>query len=326
MHSSLREHWQNCAIQSDPEIRIIDRMEDAITPLHPSIREIRALISHFELCHHKAERWIENIIQAIGSGETDKGMGAGRKAGDHPAEMFWKGVCRELEDWCKGYSLARPDTPKDEASIVPALSGLGKQDALKVWQVRRVIEKIQSVIGGDETHPYVWLLLGGGEYESFYVEECPAPYRPRKDCWTKTARTIIHDTVDGVQATLSLALAIDMLWPCHWRFRQNLNIVLNAIGGDLIPVSPFAACGRNIGLIPFREKMHSITDMLALYGKPEGKGPDPDIPLFGILGEPTLEKLWLAASLEKTIRLQMNPPAEMHQYTLLDGPDWIRSA
>jgi len=42
------------------------------------------------------------------------------------------------------------------------------------------------------------------------------------------------------------------------------------------------------------------------------------------LGEPTAEKRWRAASLDKTIRLQHNPPPEMRADSALNGPDWIK--
>jgi len=33
---------------------------------------------------------------------------------------------------------------------------------------------------------------------------------------------------------------------------------------------------------------------------------------------------WLAASLDKTIRLQLNPPAALRAISALAGPDWIK--
>ena len=41
------------------------------------------------------------------------------------------------------------------------------------------------------------------------------------------------------------------------------------------------------------------------------------------LGTPTPEKQWLAASLDKTIRLQLDPPAALQKLFDLPGPDWI---
>jgi hypothetical protein len=39
-----------------------------------------------------------------------------------------------------------------------------------------------------------------------------------------------------------LGLAIDLLWTGHWNFVENLQIVLEVIGGNLKPEKPFAAC------------------------------------------------------------------------------------
>ncbi len=75
MAGSCRSCWCNCALRPDSEILDIDRMEDEIAPLAPNAARVRRLISTLELCHHKAERWVANIIEAIGAGETKKGLG-----------------------------------------------------------------------------------------------------------------------------------------------------------------------------------------------------------------------------------------------------------
>jgi hypothetical protein len=46
--------------------------------------------------------------------------------------------------------------------------------------------------------------------------------------------------------------------------------------------------------------------------------------MLALLGNPTEEKKWLAKSLDKTIRLQLNPPAELRAISALAGPEWIR--
>ena len=43
-----------------------------------------------------------------------------------------------------------------------------------------------------------------------------------------------------------------------------------------------------------------------------------------LLGEPTKIKKWLTVSLDKTIRLQLNPTANMRALSAMAGPDWIR--
>jgi len=191
-----------------------------------------------------------------------------------------------------------------------------------------VIEKIRSAIDwprsvDDPTTQYVWLLLGGGEYELAYRNECPEHYEEHEELWLRTVRTIIHDSENGAEADLSLGLAIDMLMPCHWSFVDNLRIVLDAIGGRLNPEQPFAACGRNIGLVPLRDRMEVVCSALNAFCEAGEPSRTPQRDLLEVLGQNTPERRWLAASLDKTIRLQLDPPAELRAISALTGPDWI---
>jgi len=170
----------------------------------------------------------------------------------------------------------------------------------------------------------VWILLSAGEYEFAYLNQCPEHYKEHEDFWRTTVRTIIYDTENGDEADLSLALAIDMLWPCHWRFVENLRIVLDAIGGKLDSEKPYAACGRNITLLPIRRRMEIVSNTLRVfYGDPESDQ-EVDRDLLVLLGKPTEVKKWLAASLDKTIRLQLSPPADLRAMSALAGPEWIK--
>jgi hypothetical protein len=303
-------------------------MEDEIAPIAPSVSRIRELISSLELCHHKADRWVSHIIQAIGAGETQKGLGTRSPGQEHPTEKVWQNACAALSAWCAGCPSTKVDLSIDTVPAFRLLACLGERSALKEWQVQRVIEKIRSAIhwpqsSDDPTAQYVWILLSGGEYEVAYRNECPDHYREHEGFWLTTVRTIVHDSENGQEAELSLGLAIDMLMPCHWRFVTNLQIVLEAIGGNLNLDKPFAACGRNITLVPIRRRMETVSNTLkAFCGDPES---DQEVAgeLLELLGKPTETKKWLAASLNKTIRLQLNPPAEMRAISALKGPDWI---
>jgi hypothetical protein len=329
MTTSCRSWWRNCALQADSEILAIDKMEDHIAPIGANVSKIRELISTFELCHHKAERWVGNIIEAIDAGETQKGLGTRAPSQQHPAETVWQNACAALSAWCAGCPGTKVDLSIDTIPASQLLASIGERSPLKEWQVQRVIEKIRSVIhwpqSSDEpTVQYVWILLSGGEYESIYRNECPDHYKEHKDFWLKTVRTIIYDTENGHEAELSLGLAIDMLWPCHWRFVTNLQIVLEAIGGRLNPDKPYAACGRNIGLLPIRHRMEIVSSTLKVFcGEPESYQ-EVDRDLLALLGKPTEAKQWLAASLDKTIRLQLNPPDELRAISALTGPEWIK--
>jgi hypothetical protein len=328
MTTSCRSWWRNCALHADAEIMAIDGMEDRIAPIGVNVSNTRELISSLELCHHKAERWVYNIIEAIGAGETTKGLGTHPPGQQHPSETVWRNACAALSAWCAGCPSTKVDLSIDTIPASRLLACLGERSPLKEWQVQRVIEKIRSVIHwsrsyDDPAAQYVWMLLSASEYEPAYLNQCPEHYKEHEDFWQTTVRTIIHDTVNGDQADLSLAIAIDLLFPCHWKFVENLQIVLEAIGGRLNPDKPFAACGRNITLVPIRRRMEIVSNTLKVFcGDPE-LSQELDRDLLALLGEPTEVKRWLATSLDKTISLQLSPPAELRALSALAGPDWL---
>ncbi|MEW8587115.1 MAG: hypothetical protein AB2531_15230, partial [Candidatus Thiodiazotropha sp.] len=109
----------------------------------------------------------------------------------------------------------------------------------------------------------------------------------------------------------------------HWNFAENLQIVLEAIGGKLNTDTPFSACGRNISLVPIRGRMETISNTLMAFCGTLESGQDVDKELLELLGKQAEEKRWLAASLAKTIRLQLNPPADLRAISSMAGPDWI---
>lgn len=303
-------------------------MEDDIALIAPDVSGIRQLISTLELCHHKAERGVFNIIEAIGAGETKKGLGTRPPGQCHPAEEVWQNACVALSAWCAGCPASSLGLSVDAVPASQMLACVGQRSPLKEWQVQRAVERIRSVIHwpqpcDDPTAQYVWILFSGGEDESPYRSQCPERYREHEDYWLATVRTIIHDTVEGHEAELSLGLAIDMLWPCHWKFVENLQIVLEAIGGSLYPAEPFAACARNISLLRNRARMEMTSNTLRFFCGESASDKEVDTGMLALLGKPTDVKRWLAASLDKTMRLQLDPPAEVRAVSALAGPAWI---
>jgi len=270
---TLRTSWVNCALTTDPEIEAIDAMEDALGEVPEGAKRVRALISTFELCHHDAAHRIDNIIDAIDALDTDKGFGLRPAGRVHPIEHVWTEAIARVE----GRAV--------------------NADELREWQLVRVVEKIRSVL--DPTQPYTWLLLRD---DGSYRDTCPEVYLSDEAHWLATVRTMLHDPEE-----LSLALAIDMLWPCHWRFEDNLQIVLDAIDGELRPKAPFTACGRNIEMTPLRERVEQTCARLRRVGKPASA------------------QRWLAASLEKTLRLQLAPPENARAISALHTPDWLQT-
>jgi hypothetical protein len=291
-------------------MREIDRLEDELSPLPENFTRIRGLISTLDICHHKAERWVTNIIEAIGKGHTSKGLGT-RTAGEvHPAEREWMNACAALSAWCAGQPAASVEIKIGGRSASCLLSKLGQRSALKEWQVQRVIERIREFIGWPHSmhhdqSVYVFMEECSADWEPVGDAECPKSYREHEDFWKQTMQTRIHDTVDGEAADISLAVAIDMMFPCNWNFVDNLDIVLSAIGGELRAAQPLAVCARNIRHAPIGERMQTVCKTLQYSLRNQELENDVDSTLLELLGDITAPKRWLVASLDKTIRLQL---------------------
>ncbi|MDX1702345.1 MAG: hypothetical protein R3250_17085, partial [Melioribacteraceae bacterium] len=292
MKNPLRAWWRNCAIKPDAEISAIDTMEDRVTPLSKNLVKIRELISSLEICHHKSERWIYNIIEAIGQGESTKGLGSSSPDKNNPSIIIWQNICDVLSKWCER-SLTK-EIESNGNSTIQLVESLREPSPLKVWQVQRVIEKIQSVINWresieDPNSQYVMLLINPSEYELSYLNKCPEKYKNDEKFWRSTAKTFIHETENGEASDLSLALAIDMLWPCHKSFLENLKIVLNAIGGNLDTEKPFMACGRNIHFLPNQNRLERFSNTLRLFYEHPDVNLAVDRELLSMLGNHSAE-------------------------------------
>src|SRR5208282_5010011 len=99
--------------------------------------EIRGLIAGLRLCHHKAQRHVELIVQAIGEEQTTKGY-LGREAEKrHPATWMWENAVLILEAWLSGNT-----THVDKLSVGPLpsyklLGVLEDRTRTKHWQVEQ---------------------------------------------------------------------------------------------------------------------------------------------------------------------------------------------
>ena len=310
MAESIRVWWRNCNPGMDDDLLAIDELEDKISPIPPNIVKIRNLISTLELCHHKAERWINNIIEAIGTGQTSKGLGTRSTKAEHPVEYLWQSAGDTLCAWSAGCPA---DSLKMKIGEIPAsrlMSGVGERSPLKEWQVRRIAERIHSFIRRPQTSEdivqhYLWLQVSGDAYTAGTLQECPEYFKDHADFWQTTVETQIQNKINDKIEPLSLASAIDLLMPCNWNFLENLEILLGAVGGNLTPSEPFFACSFGIKYVPIRERLLVVAGTLHSFcgaSIPE-QAVDPGI--LAQLGEPTSEKKWLAASLAKTIQLQL---------------------
>ncbi len=308
MSKKLRPCWLNCfgpddkSFLDDKELLSIDAMEDSISPLDEQTKAVRGIITRFEACYHEADKEAEYIIKSIAAGHCLE------QSKERPPERK-----RELENarrilsmWCENQNIKNV---KLDVGGVPAeklISFIGKADPVKIWQVQRLIDRIDQAL--DPNHTYHNLALDLGEYGEPGAKPAGEYYKDNSAFLEQTKKTIIHDTADGHPSGVSLGYAIDLFMPCHWDLVGSLVTILKAIGGDLYPDKPFTCCMRNIHLSPLCNRLKTISNTLGVFWKGEKTDQNIDRDILASLGEATPKKRWLAASLDKTIRLHLSLP------------------
>lgn len=306
--------WDNCG-KTDRETAELDRIEVTLGPLAENVRQTRVLIGGIEMCHHKAERWVERIIDAIGSGQPGGGLGSRSQGQRHPIETSWAAACEALAAWREGQISHEEGRVARSNRFIRMTSALGVPSELKRWQVSRVEHRVGSYIGWPENDQYPFMVEP--LIADLATAVCPKEYKDDEGFWRETVDTILHERSENLDkegfiakegylesADISLAIAIDMLWPCNWNFESNLYTVLEAIGGQLVLRRPFAACARNVRRAPVLYQMEGLCCALDTYGVDEERGELPSV--HQRLGAATPEKKWLTDSLAKTIRMQLH--------------------
>ena len=311
MRDKLRSYWQDYgalydeSLLGDKEILAIDAMEDSIGPLDNNTMHIRGLIRGFEPCYHEIDKEAERIIKAIGSGHCPT------ESNERPAQRK-----KELEDcyrilsgWCEDTAVKDIDSEFGGVSAEKLLNYIGKVSPLKVWQVERIVDKVREAL--DRSRSYHMMVLDLGDYGEPGARPLGDYYKDAAEFLQQTKETIIHDTVDGQEAKMSLAMAIDMLEPCNWDFVGGIVTLLKAIGGELHPERPYVCHQRNLKLSPLCDQLKRISNTLGVFWK-QGETEKPiDSNILTFLGQSTPIKGWLAASLDKTIRLQLEAPSDL---------------
>ena len=284
---TLRRCWFNTGAEPDAEIAAIDRLEDSLAPLDQHALHIRKLIGTFEPCHHKAERHAQIIVEAIGAGHTSKAQGRREHESLTPREREYQMLIETLSSWCS-------PSPVGDSASRELLELLGDATPLKVWQVQKVVRKIRCFLDPDAR----WNQAYQNVIDTQHAGQ-DAEFRDR------TIRTVIHDTEDGQPADITLAVAIDYITGCSWDFLGTVRAILAAIGGQLHPQRPLALHSRNLRLNPARDRLRVVSNTLRAFCEGSTGGLDIDEHVLSTLGDKTPLKHWLAASFDKTIRLQL---------------------
>jgi len=311
MSDKVRPCWWNCygpddeSFLDDEELLAIDAMEDAITPLDEQTAAIRQLITRFELCYRAADEEAERIVNAISTGVLP--AEAKERSPERKAEL--ENSRRILSQWCENQNVENIDLNVGDISAEVLAGFIGEPSPLKIWQVQRIVERISEAL--DPNQHYYRMALDIGDYGEPGRGLVGEHYKDNADFLEKTRKTVIHDTVDGRKSKVSLAMAVDLLMPCHWDFVGALVAILKAIGGNLQPERPFACCARNVKLSPLCDRVKIISNTLGAFWKDDNGADDIDRDLLAALGEPTPVKRWLSASLDKTIRLHLSLPFDL---------------
>ena len=304
MKKQLKSCWGNCGalddenMLKDAEISAIDAMADSLGPLSDDIVGIRTIITRFELCYHEADKEAEMIIGTIAAGKPPV------ESGERPPQRQ-----RDLENtltilsaWCKGD--VSQCTGLDVGGIAAdELCGyVGQTSPVKVWQVQRLTDKLRQSLEGRECYYNLVLNIDGyGNPIDHHPEE---HYKDHVDFLEQTNAAMIDYEFNGEPDQMSIGLAVDLFFPCNWNYADNLVVMLKAMNGQLKADRVFAPCCFNKELTPLRGRLKTLANTLKAFCERKADGDDIDDVMLNLLGEKTDVKHWLAASLDKTIRLQ----------------------
>jgi len=301
---ACRPWWRNCTEEADSEMLDIDKMEDTVGPLDEHATGIRQLITGFEACYHEADKEAERIVKAIGVGRCPE------ESNERPPERKreLENCHRILSSWCEEPASEGMNLDVGGIPAGRLLSFIGRPSPLKIWQVERIVGKVKQAL--DPSCTYHNMALDVGDYGEPGAHPAGEHYKADSTFLQHTRDAIIHDTVDGRKAEIRLAMAIDLLMPCHWDFAGSVVTILKAIGGDLHPDKPYTCCARNLGLSPLCDRLTTISNTLGAFWKGNVTAENVDGQVLESLGAVTPLGRWLAASLDKTIRLQLDAPSD----------------
>lgn len=311
MTEKVRSCWWNCyapddkSFLDDEELLAIDAMEDALAPLDGQTAAIRQLITRFELCYRAADEEAERIANAISTGVC--AVDSNERSPERQREL--ENCHRILAQWCEKQNMKDMDINVAGISAETLVGFIGEPNPLKIWQVQRIVERVGEAL--DPNQPYHRMAFDLGDYGEPGAVSAGEHYADHADFLERTKKTAINDMLDGRKSKVSLAMAIDLLMPCHWDFVGALVAILKAIGGNLHPVDAFACCSRNVKLSPLCDRVRIISNTLNAFWNDDSKAEDVDRDLLTAIGEPTPIKRWLAASLDKSIRLQLSLPFDV---------------
>ncbi len=253
--------WSNVEIsQEDPEIRRIDAMENVLHQLDPDVRRVRELITRFEICHFKYRQHIGRIKASI--------------INLHPTVI--------------------PD------SIGVTHLRAGEDAALRDGTGRSALAlKYIRALRGWLNHDAPGSREQGEEQIHDQVDEWLGEKEPDKERLVRllTARMKwdweSYEKLNQGERHRELALQCCKMDTCHYRFPENLDLLLRAIG-ELRPAKNFEGCGSFTPDIRDLIK-REFNDLNTLYRSVSARGSP---------GKADPARAWLLACMLKTMKEQ----------------------
>jgi hypothetical protein len=263
--------WSNVQVSSgDEEISGINELEKAMDGYPDHIRQIRELITRFEVCHFKYRQHLENIRRSIHDlhPRADPAI-IGRSHIQH-GEQAWKSdktgrsfmgqqYIWALNNWLKNDKMNKPNEYNEELSREVA-NWLGERNGEKDKLVRLLLARLM----------WDWKTLEALSGKS--IEEISREGDDR-----------------------GLEYQIYRMDICHFAFPVNLINVIRGIG-EMRPVGNFEGCGSHNQVI--RQAIHKEFGKINQWLISRKKD--------GIAKEDKeeLTRIWLFACLAKTLKEQ----------------------
>lgn len=216
--------WSNIFVsRCDPELKMINDLGRNLGKLPVKVRQIRELITRFEVCHFKYKRHLDIIEESISSLEPKTDTG---RIGSHHVHHGENAVRNEptgrgitglqfihaLKNWLEDHAFAHPHLNKMSRFDLKVNKWLGEKNPDKERMVRLLIARITWDWDSYEK------LKQGGLWKNFEIQVC----------------------------------SMDI---CHYAFPKNLEKLIKGIG-KLKPVSEkdFEGCGSfNPGIRDYLE-------------------------------------------------------------------------
>jgi hypothetical protein len=264
--------WSNIEVSvENTEISSINRLEEALGKYPDHVRQIRELITRFEVCHFKYLQHLENIRKSIIDlhPSTDPGK-IGQYHVQH-GDKAWKSdntgrtlmgqqYLWALENWLENSNKNKP--PEYNQELAGEIeTWLGEKNPEKDRLVRLLVARLM----------WDWKTL--------------------EQLSQKSMEEIIQEGDD-----MGLEYQINRMDICHFAFPVHLINIIRGIG-KMKRLENFEGCGTYNSNIrkSIRAELIKINDWLLAGGEAGTAGPDKE----------DLPRIWLFACLAKTIKEQV---------------------